>query len=158
MMSFMLFIILVISLFLLERILNRRTQWLKLLFGVFTLIGVGIFIYENTHPHTDLSNESLSGIKIDGKIDNNQIKPLESNVLYVTLKDQKDLRLVMEDDKVKEVATSFDTTDELLQTQRNIGLGANFVDVVNQYGENFRKKAFVEEFDSGITYFDRKKK
>lgn len=64
----------------------------------------------------------------------------------------------MEDDKVKELATSLDTTDESLQTQRNIGLGANFVDVVNQYGENFQKKAFVEEFDSGITYFDRKQK
>ncbi|HHA4309768.1 TPA: hypothetical protein ACOBUG_002971 [Enterococcus faecium] len=100
----------------------------------------------------------MGSIKIDGKIDNNRIEPLESNVLYVTLKDQKDLRLVMEDDKVKELATSFDTTDESLQTQRNIGLGANFVDVVNQYGENFRKKAFVEEFDSGITYFDRKQK
>ncbi|HBL1561334.1 TPA: hypothetical protein LP261_002954, partial [Enterococcus faecium] len=121
-------------------------------------ISVGIFIYGNTHPHTDLSNEGLGSIKIDGKIDNNRIEPLESNVLYVTLKDQKDLRLVMEDDKVKELATSFDTTDESLQTQRNIGLGANFVDVVNQYGENFRKKAFVEEFDSGITYFDRKQK
>lgn len=101
MMSFMLLIILVISLFLLGRILNRRTQWLKLLFGVFILISVGIFIYGNTHPHTDLSNEGLGSIKIDGKIDNNRIEPLESNVLYVTLKDQKDLRLVMEDDKVK---------------------------------------------------------
>ncbi|RST91677.1 hypothetical protein [Vagococcus bubulae] len=78
----------------------------KIIFAVSILIGVRIFMmYRNTHPPTDLSNESLGGIKIDGKITNNQIETLESNVLYVTLKDQKDLRLVVEDDKVKEVAT-----------------------------------------------------
>jgi len=83
------------------------------------------------------------------------IRPLENNNIYDTLVDQADLNIVVEDGKVKELATTFDTVDSSIQTPRNVGLGTNYVEVVNAYGEDYRKLSFVEEFDSGIIYSDK---
>lgn len=144
-----------IILFLLWIILKKQYIWLALPLAVVLVVSGGIFVYQKTAPNTDLSRESLAGVKIGETIDPERIRPLENNNIYDTLVDQADLNIVVEDGKVKELATTFDTVDSSIQTPRNVGLGTNYVEVVNAYGEDYRKLSFVEEFDSGIIYSDK---
>lgn len=147
---------LLIMLFFWWSFFKKQYVWLARSLGIFLIIsGIIIFIYKTSVPHTDLSNEELGGVKLGAEIADSQIQPIEGNTLYVALKEQPDLHLIVKNHRVKELSTPFYTADESVQTQRGIGLGANFVEVVNQYGEGFRRMPFVEEFSTGITYYDR---
>lgn len=106
----------------------------------------------------NLSSEGLNGVEILSSIDVTDTNPVENNKFYRSLKENKDIYIGIDHNKIIELTLPFDSTNTAISTNKGIHVNSTFKEVVSSYGESYKEMNFVDMYGFGIEFKDKENK
>lgn len=119
---------------------------------MFAIIKAPVYLQKST----DLKGEGLNEVEIGSLIDEKDTLQLKDNVIYLTLKENPEILMRVNNDVIRELTLAQESTNPLISTMKGINTESTFAEVVQNYGESYRNLRFVELYGAGIEYRDKK--
>ncbi|MBC6296127.1 hypothetical protein HCJ45_03230 [Listeria sp. FSL L7-1517] len=91
-------------------------------------------------------------------IDVTDTNSVENNKFYHSLKENKDIYIGIDHNKIIELTLPFDSTNTAISTNKGIHVNSTFKEVVSSYGESYKEMNFVDMYGFGIEFKDKENK